>query len=87
MVERSPDRAAPQGAAPSADLWQRIQPVYQQALELGALYKTDSSDELIKDGGVEFVVRVAASLQDKPKTPDRHASWANSGIIYVTLIG
>lgn len=73
MAVRSPDGDAPQGSATNGDLWQRIQSVYHQALESGALYKTDSSDQFIEDGGVEFVVRVAASLRDKPKPPNRRA--------------
>ena len=51
-----------------SDLWQRIQSVYHQALDSGALYKTDSTDELIEDGTVQFIVRVASSLRDKPKS-------------------
>ena len=49
---------------------------YERALDAGAAYKTDTNTELYRDPqhGVEFVLRVAAALRDKPKPPkDRHA--------------
>ena len=60
-------------ANPYGNLWQHIQTAYNRALESGCLFKTDSNDAFITDGGVEFVVRVATSLRDKPKPPSRQA--------------
>ena len=60
----------------AAGLWQDIVGAYERALDAGAAYKTDTNTELYRDPqhGVEFVLRVAAALRDKPKPPkDRHA--------------
>ncbi len=56
--------------------WQDIVGAYERALDAGAAYKTDTNTELYTDPqhGIEFVLRVAAALRDKPKPPkDRHA--------------
>lgn len=37
--------------------------------EKGAAYQMDTQPRTLHDGGVDFVVRVATSLQDKPKAP------------------
>ncbi len=66
-------RAAPPAAAfvspaqTSSDLWQRLEAVYEAAVASGAVVKTDSTDEYMEDGGIEFVVRIAASLREKAK--------------------
>ena len=60
----------------AAGLWQDIVGGYERALDAGAAYKTDTNTELYTDPqhGIEFVLRVAAALRDKPKPPkDRHA--------------
>ncbi|CAK0784806.1 hypothetical protein CVIRNUC_008010 [Coccomyxa viridis] len=51
--------------------WQDIVGAYERALDAGAAYKTDTNTELYTDPqhGIEFVLRVAAALRDKPKPP------------------
>ena len=61
---------------PARSLWEDITSTYERARASGAAYKTDTSTELYKDPqhGVDFVLRVAAALRDKPKPPkDRQA--------------
>ena len=67
MSAASPAAESASLARFSSGLWQHLQAVYEAALASGALFKTDSTDEFIEDGGVEFVVRVAASLREKAK--------------------
>ena len=49
------------------DLWQRLVHVYDGALASGALFKTESTDQFMPAGGIEFIVRVAGSLREKAK--------------------
>lgn len=48
-------------------LWQRVLEVYSRAQESGAATKTDTHVQLCQDGGIAFVLRVAAALKAKPK--------------------
>ncbi len=54
---------------PARSLWKDITNTYERARASGAAYKTDTKTELYRDPqhGVEFVLRVAAALKDKPK--------------------
>jgi ATP adenylyltransferase len=65
----------------SQSLWDDITSTYERARAAGAAYQTDINTELYMDPqlGIEFVLRVAAALRDKPKPPkDRHASPTRS---------
>jgi hypothetical protein len=55
----------------SRSLWDDITEVYDQARAAGAAYKTDTNTELLLDREykVEFILRVAVALRDKPKPP------------------
>ncbi len=52
------------------DLWDRVVSTYQRAQESGAATQTDAKVELVQDGGVDFVIRLAESLKQKPQGPD-----------------
>ena len=54
---------------PAGSLWENITSTYERARASGAAYKTDTKTELYRDPqhGIEFVLRVAAALRDKPK--------------------
>jgi len=54
-------------------LWEDVLGAFARAQEVGAAYSIDTKPELIKDEttGVEFVVRVATALKDKPKGPPK----------------
>lgn len=58
-------------ASSSRSLWEDISDVYERARASGAAYKTDTSTEILRDPhyDVDFVLRVAAALRDKPKPP------------------
>ncbi len=61
----------------SRSLWKDITEVYERARASGVAYKTDTNTQLLKDEkyDVEFVLRVATALRDKPKPPkDRHGA-------------
>lgn len=62
--------SAPASAQESArSLYKNIITTYERARENGAAYKTDTHTEVYKDDlhGIEFVLRVAAALRDKPR--------------------
>ena len=66
---------------PSQSLWDDITSTYERARAAGAAYQTDTNTELYMDPqlGIEFVLRVAAALRDKPKPPkDRHVPCFNA---------
>lgn len=74
-AQRSPMSASTSVQEPSASLWDDIVAAYDRARASGAAYKTDTNTELYRDPrhGIEFVLRVAAALRDKPKPPmERH---------------
>jgi sulfate adenylyltransferase (ADP) / ATP adenylyltransferase len=52
---------------PPAQLWQGICSVYDAAQASGAANRTDTSVVLEPDGGIDFVLRVAAALRAKPR--------------------
>lgn len=61
----------------SRNLWEDITEVYERARASGVAYKTDTNTQLLRDPkyDVEFVLRVAIALRDKPKPPkDRHGA-------------
>jgi ATP adenylyltransferase len=49
------------------DLWQRVQYVTAQALNCGALRSISTRFEILSDGGVDFVIRIADSIERKEK--------------------
>lgn len=55
------------GSTVSTQPWDRIQASYSSAQQAGAAYQTDTKMEVIRDGGIDFVVRKVAALRDKPK--------------------
>ena len=64
-----------------AELWRRIVRRYDTAQASSAASTTATSTQLVPDGGVTFVLRVAEALRDKPIAPtDRCASkpWAGA---------
>ena len=66
---------------PTQSLWDHITSTYERARAAGAAYQTDTNTELYKDPqlGIEFVLRVATALRDKPKPPtDRHVPHLNA---------
>ena len=61
----------------SISLWENIAEVYERARASGVAYKTDTNTQLLRDPqyDVNFVLRVATALRDKPKPPkDRHGA-------------
>ncbi|KAL4440048.1 hypothetical protein ABPG75_003049 [Micractinium tetrahymenae] len=60
--------AAAEPAAGSA-LWQAITERYDVAQRDAAATMTETNTEVVEEGGVRFVLRVAAKLRDKPKPP------------------
>jgi len=69
-------------------LWTDIQKSYEHAQNIGAAYSIDTNPELLLDAdtGVEFVVRVATALKDKPKPPPKEGAskkeWRNPFLPY-----
>ncbi len=63
--------AADADASSDSPLWQRIVSVYHTALENGDVFKTETDDKVFVDPALDvgFVLRVAASLNSKPKPP------------------
>jgi len=61
--------AQPPVSASSTTLWQRVNATYDTALQSGAISKTETNDEIVRDQqlGVPFVLRVAAALRSKPR--------------------
>ncbi|NJN75808.1 MAG: hypothetical protein HC796_05830 [Synechococcaceae cyanobacterium RL_1_2] len=49
------------------DLWQRVQYVTAQALNCGALRSISTRFEILSDDGVDFVIRIADSIERKEK--------------------
>ena len=58
---------APATQSKGADMWRRMEHTYDAALATGALSRTEGSDHFTADRGIEFIVRVAASLRRKAK--------------------
>jgi hypothetical protein len=55
-------------AAPSTvSLWEAITERYDAAQRGAAATMTETNTETVEDGGIPFVLRVAARLRDKPK--------------------
>lgn len=54
-------------------LWDKITEVYERAYASGVAYKTDTNTEILKDPeyDIEFVLRIAAALRDKPKSTNQ----------------
>ena len=83
----SPAAALMSAVQTSSNLWQRLESVYEAAVASGALFKTDSTDQFIEDGGIEFVVRVAALLREKAKTKKQQtAAYAAVGRCNVIML-
>jgi hypothetical protein len=61
------DGSSTAGPPARPQLWDRICGVYEAAQQSGAAFKTETQSELFRDGGIEFVLRVASSLRAKPK--------------------
>jgi ATP adenylyltransferase len=59
----------------SGSLWARVQRCSRAALDSGALRPIDTGRFRIRDGGIDFLVRVVAHLADKPHARD-HAPRA-----------
>ncbi|CAL8462928.1 g2462 [Coccomyxa elongata] len=71
----------------SRSLWEDITEVYERARASGVAYKTDTNTQLLKDQkyDVEFVLRVATALRDKPKPSKDSANkkeWVNPFLPY-----
>ena len=62
------------------ELWRKVLYAYEEAQNRGAAYQTDTNTELLNDEnlGVEFVLRAARALRDKPKPPKDRCSHAGS---------
>jgi hypothetical protein len=60
-------------------LWSRLQHVYDTALAKGDVFKTDTDDKVYQDPAlnVEFVLRVAAALNSKPKSAKPNSRQGN----------
>lgn len=61
----------------SAELWQRLEAVYEAAQEKGALYRIHTRPEPLRDAvlGLHFQLQISEALRDKPKAkPERCAS-------------
>lgn len=58
------------------ELWRKVLYAYEEAQNRGAAYQTDTNTELLNDEnlGVEFVLRAAKALRDKPKPPKDRCS-------------
>ncbi len=70
--------SAASGCAPG-ELWPRIVSRSHNAIALGVLHTIDTHRQFIMDGGVEFVVRVAASLARKDQDRRRRSTMAAGG--------
>ena len=74
QVARRPcSSLAPHAVMPhhDSDTWKAVTETYERARHKGAAYQTDTSVQLLRDPShdIEFVLRVAAALRDKPKPP------------------
>lgn len=65
-------RPAPAAGA-SASLWEAITERYDAAQQ-GASTMTATHTAILEDGGIPFVLRVAARLRDKPKPKPEQVS-------------
>lgn len=72
----------------ASSLWADVLKAYDHAEQVGASSKTDTTTELVTDESskVQFVVRVASKLKDKPKGPPKAAGkpkeWRNPFLPY-----
>jgi hypothetical protein len=72
MATITPTTAANESADTTADttvLWQQITERYDCAQQIAAANMMDTKTEVLSDGDMQFVIRVAARLRDKPKAP------------------
>ena len=62
------------------DIWTKITEVYERARAMGAAYKTDTNVQLLRDPtyDIQFVLRVAAALRDKPRPPKGRSAPCNA---------
>lgn len=72
----------------SRSLWDAITETYERARAAGAAYKTDTDTELLVDPAynIEFVLRVATALRDKPKSPRDRQALDCSASLYLHLV-
>jgi Ap4A phosphorylase N-terminal domain len=70
-------------AGGSAQLWDRLQHVYNTALANGDVFKTDTDDKVFQDSilNVGFVLRVAAALNSKPKAAEPNSRQGNDTLL------
>lgn len=64
------------------ELWQGILERYDAAQAAKASTLTDTNTEVITDGGIGFILKIATTLRDKPKAPAAggnapKAEWRN----------
>jgi ATP adenylyltransferase len=64
-----PPSASPPSPTEAAALWASVVERYDHAQAARAATLTDTTTEVLEDGGVRFVLRVVAALRDKPKAP------------------
>lgn len=91
MLRTITQTAQPRYMPPSADdsnkLWDKIVSTYNKAQESGAASKMDTSIECLQtaDPPVNFILRITASLRDKPKPP-KDGYCCLSRLVYATLM-
>lgn len=80
MATITPATAANESAVAATDtpadttvLWQQITERYDCAQQIAAANMMDTKTEVLSDGDMQFVIRVAARLRDKPKAPSTGA--------------
>lgn len=68
---QSTPAAAAGAAEPAAPpcVWSAVLARYQEAQEQQASSSIETNTELLEDGGVTFILKIAAKLRDKPKPP------------------
>ena len=60
-------------ATSSLKHWRDIQQTYEVAEQSGAIYQISAHPETVEDKrlGLQFVIQIAKSLRDKPKSPKK----------------
>jgi hypothetical protein len=53
----------------AASVWGHVLERYNEAQAQQASSSIETNTELLEDGGITFILKIAAALRDKPKPP------------------